>query len=67
MLVNVWATWCSPLLTIEGAVPEIYRTTARYPANFFIDRKGRLQPGPSTEQPFEKLEAAVNALLQGAR
>ena len=56
-----------PLLTIEGAVPDIYRTTARHPANFLIDREGRLQPAPSTEQPFEKLEAAVNALLQGAR
>ena len=56
-----------PLLTIEGAVPDIFRTTARYPANFLIDREGRLQPAPSTEQPFEKLEAAVNALLQGAR
>lgn len=56
-----------PLLTQEGAVPDIYRTTARYPANFLIDREGRLQPAPSTEQPFEKLEAAVDALLQGAR
>ena len=56
-----------PLLTIEGAVPDIYRTTVRYPATFLIDRKGRLQPAPSTEQPFEELEAAVNALLQGTR
>jgi len=56
-----------PLLTIQGAVPDIYRATARYPANFLIDREGRLQPAPSTEQPFEKLEAAVNALLQEAR
>ena len=56
-----------PLLTTEGAVPDIYRTTARYPANFLIDREGRLQPAPSTEQPFEKLEAAVDALLRGAR
>ncbi len=56
-----------PLLTIEGAVPDIYRTTARYPANFLIDRAGRLQPAPSADQPFEKLETAVNALLQGAR
>jgi len=56
-----------PLLTIEGAVPDIYRNTVRYPANFLIDREGRLQPAPSTEQPFEKLEAAVHALLQGAR
>jgi len=55
-----------PLLTIKGAVPDIYRTTARYPANFLIDREGRLQPAPSTEQHFEKLEAAVNALLQDA-
>jgi peroxiredoxin len=54
-----------PLLTDEGAVPEIYRATARYPANFLIDREGRLQPAPSTEQPFEKLEAAVDALLVG--
>lgn len=52
-----------PLLTIEGEVPETYRTTARYPANFLIDRKGRLQPAPSTEQPFENLVAAVDALL----
>ena len=56
-----------PLLTIHGDVPDLYRTTARYPANFLIDREGRLQPAPSTGQPFEKLEAAVNALLQGAR
>jgi thiol-disulfide isomerase/thioredoxin len=56
-----------PLLTIKGTVPDIYRTTARYPANFLIDREGRLQPAPGPEQPFEKLEAAVNALLQGAR
>jgi thiol-disulfide isomerase/thioredoxin len=111
VLVNVWATWCSPckkempdldrlyqqrkddglmvfglstedldtqrrflkqgvsvsypLLTVAGNVPEVYRTTARFPANFLIDREGRLQPAPSTEQPFAKLEAAVNALLQG--
>ena len=52
-----------PLLTVAGEVPEIYRTTARYPANFLIDRQGRLQPAPSTDQPFEKLEEAVEALL----
>jgi peroxiredoxin len=56
-----------PLLTTNGAVPDMYRATARYPANFLIDREGRLQPAPSTEQPFEKLEAAVNALLHAAR
>jgi thiol-disulfide isomerase/thioredoxin len=53
-----------PLLTVAGDVPPLYRNTARYPANFLIDRKGRLQPAPGTEQPFEKLEAAVNALLE---
>ena len=54
-----------PLLTIEGDVPEIYSQTARYPANFLIDRNGKLQPAPSVDQPFENLEAAVDALLQG--
>ena len=54
-----------PLLTIEGDVPDTYRQTARYPANFLIDRNGRLQPAPSVDQPFENLEAAVDALLQG--
>jgi peroxiredoxin len=52
-----------PLLTLEGEVPEIYRTTARYPANFLIDRKGLLMPAPSTEQPFENLAAKVDELL----
>lgn len=110
VLVNVWATWCTPcrrempdlerlyqsrkddgfmifglstedvptqqkfaeevvvsypLLTIEGDVPDIFSQTARYPANFLIDRNGRLQPAPSVDQPFENLESAVDALLQG--
>jgi len=52
-----------PLLTVEGDLPQIYRTTARYPANYLIDRKGRLQPAPSTERPFEELVAKVDALL----
>jgi thiol-disulfide isomerase/thioredoxin len=52
-----------PLLTVDGNVPEIYKTTARYPANYLIDREGRLQAAPSTEQPFENLVAAVDTLL----
>jgi thiol-disulfide isomerase/thioredoxin len=56
-----------PLLTVAGQVPETYRATARFPANFLIDRQGRLQPAPSTDQPFERLEDRVDALLQGTR
>jgi peroxiredoxin len=52
-----------PLLTVEGDVPDIYRTTARYPANYLIDRKGLLTPAPSTEQPFERLVEKVDSLL----
>ena len=45
----------------------LYRSCAprqRYPANYLIDREGRLQPAPSTEQPFENLVVAVDALLK---
>jgi thiol-disulfide isomerase/thioredoxin len=52
-----------PLLTLNGKVPNIYRDIARYPAIFLIDRQGRLQPAPGSGQPFEKVEAAVDALL----
>lgn len=52
-----------PLLTASGEVPSLYRDIARYPAIFLIDRQGRLQPAPGPEQPFEKVEAAVEALL----
>lgn len=52
-----------PLLTQKGKVPNLYRDIARYPAIFLIDRNGRLQPAPGPDQPFEKLEAAVDALL----
>lgn len=52
-----------PLLTLKGEVPNLYRNIARYPAIFLIDREGRLQPAPGPDQPFEKLEAAVDALL----
>ena len=52
-----------PLLTLTGEVPSLYRDIARYPATFLIDRHGRLQPAPGPDQPFEKVEAAVEALL----
>ncbi|HEY6406020.1 MAG TPA: redoxin domain-containing protein [Ktedonobacteraceae bacterium] len=52
------------LLTLSGEVPNIYRDIARYPAIFLIDRQGRLQPAPGPDQPFEKVEAAVDALLK---
>jgi thiol-disulfide isomerase/thioredoxin len=52
-----------PLLTVQGMVPSLYRDIARYPAIFIIDRSGRLQSAPGPDQPFEKLEAAVDALL----
>ena len=52
-----------PLLTLAGEVPSLYRDIARYPAIFLIDRKGQLQPAPGPDQPFEKVEAAVDALL----
>lgn len=53
-----------PLLTLKGKVPNIYQDIARYPAIFLIDRRGRLQPAPGPDQPFEKVEAAVDALLE---
>lgn len=52
-----------PLLTLRGEVPNLYRDIARYPAIFLIDRQGRLQHAPGPDQPFEKVEAAVDALL----
>ncbi|HEY2118459.1 MAG TPA: TlpA disulfide reductase family protein [Candidatus Acidoferrum sp.] len=52
-----------PLLTLSGQVPNFYRDIARYPAIFLIDRRGQLQPAPSPDQPFEKVEEAVDALL----
>jgi thiol-disulfide isomerase/thioredoxin len=52
-----------PLLTLQGNVPAVYRTTARYPANFLIDRAGRFRPAPSAEEPFENLAAKVDELL----
>ena len=52
-----------PLLTNKGKVPSLYRDIARYPAIFLIDRSGRLQPAPGPDQPFEKLQASVDTLL----
>jgi thiol-disulfide isomerase/thioredoxin len=52
-----------PLLTQKGKVPNLYRDIARYPAIFLIDRSGRLQPAPGPDQPFEKLQVAVDTLL----
>jgi peroxiredoxin len=52
-----------PLLTVSAGVPSFYRDIARYPAIFLIDREGRLQSAPSPDQPFEKLEDAVDAQL----
>jgi len=54
-----------PLLTLKGDVPGFYRDIARYPAIFLIDRQGRLQPAPGPDQPFEKIQAAVDTLLNG--
>ena len=56
-----------PLLTLNGEVPNLYRDIARYPAMFLIDRQGRLQPAPGPDQPFEKVEAAVDVLLKSSR
>jgi peroxiredoxin len=56
-----------PLLTVQGSVPEIYRDIARYPAMFLVDRQGRLQPAPGPDQPFAKVEAAVDALLSSGQ
>lgn len=53
-----------PLLTAKGDVPGLYRNIVRYPATFLIDRKGQLRPAPGPDEPFEKLEAAVVALLR---
>ena len=53
-----------PLLTLSGDVPNLYRDIARYPAIFLIDRRGQLQPAPGPDQPFEKVDAAVDQLLK---
>jgi len=52
-----------PLLMLTQDVPSLYRDIARYPETFLVDREGRLQPAPDLGQPFEKLEANVDPLL----
>ncbi len=47
-----------------GVMPSVFLETARYPANFLIDRDGLLHPAPSTDQPFRALEDAVERLLE---
>ena len=47
----------------SGVMPDIFVETARYPANFLIDRDGLLYPAPSTDQPFAVLEAEVDRIL----
>jgi thiol-disulfide isomerase/thioredoxin len=54
-----------PLLTADGDVPSLYRDIQRWPALFLIDRKGQLHPVAQAGEPFEKVEAAVDALLKG--
>jgi thiol-disulfide isomerase/thioredoxin len=51
------------LLSPEGDIPEIYRTQARYPANYLIDRQGQFTPAPSADRPFEELVERVDELL----
>jgi thiol-disulfide isomerase/thioredoxin len=52
-----------PLLTLTQDAPNLYRDIVRYPETFLVDRQGRLQPAPDSGEPFEKLEANVDALL----
>ncbi len=52
-----------PLLTLRGNVPDFYRDIVRLPTLILIDRAGRLQVAPAGDQPFEKVQAAVDALL----
>lgn len=55
-----------PLLTVRGNVPDFYRDVVRLPSFILIDRAGRLQVAPGGDQPFEKVQAAVDTLLARA-
>ena len=52
-----------PMLTMGSGVPDFYRDIARFPASFLIDREGRLQPVPATEDPFVGIKSEVDQLL----
>jgi thiol-disulfide isomerase/thioredoxin len=52
-----------PLLTVRGNVPDFYRDIVRYPSFILIDQAGRLQVAPAGDQPFEKVQVAVDTLL----
>ncbi|HET9365793.1 MAG TPA: TlpA disulfide reductase family protein, partial [Candidatus Angelobacter sp.] len=52
-----------PLLTMTNGVPNFYRDIARYPAIFLVDRQGHLQTAPGPDEPFSKIETAVDTLL----
>lgn len=53
-----------PMLTMGSGVPEFYRDIVRFPASFLIDREGRLQPIPATEDPFVGIKSEVDQLLE---
>jgi peroxiredoxin len=52
-----------PMLTMGSGVPGFYRDIVRFPASFLIDREGRLQPIPATEDPFVGIKSEVDQLL----
>jgi hypothetical protein len=52
-----------PLLTVNAGVSNLYRDIVRYPALFLSDRKGDCSLHRVRTRPFEKVEAAVDALL----
>jgi peroxiredoxin len=56
-----------PMLTMGSGVPGFYRDIARFPASFLIDRDGRLQPIPTTEDPLLGIKREVDRLLAQSR
>jgi peroxiredoxin len=51
------------LLTMTDGIPNFYRDIARYPAIFLVDRQGHLQTAPGPGEPFTRIEAVVDSLL----